>query len=257
MSNDILENNSKLSTAVFVDYECWYFGLHNQYGCGTDVVNWFQDVKSRGRIDELHFFGDFNNKFLVQDMPKLRTLTNDIIDCFNPNNTKDYTDFIILDRIYQTVMKNDNIKQFILFSGDGHFSSVAAFLKNFRDKIVGIYAVDGTLSTQLRDSASWCQVISVPKTNLNYTNEIKLILENLHWTELQDGLFPTFAKTVFIVSKHSRNVSQESVTAALKQLIAEKYIEQKIKIMDGDKTIRALVPNWELLAKDGLWNPAA
>jgi len=255
MINNIQQRNKELSTAVFVDYECWRFALYNQHGLETDIMEWFNDVKTHGRIDELHFFGDFNNELLSKDMPKLRTLTNDIIDCSNPVSTKDYTDFIILDRIYQCVMKNDNIQQYIIFSGDGHFSSVVAFLKNFKDKIVGIYAVDGTLNPQLRDSATWCQFVSIPE--VNHTKETKLLLENLRWAESQDGLYPTFAKTISTVSKRSNDISQESVTVALKHLIEQGYVKQENKPIGDGKEIRVLIPDWDLLIRHRLWDPVA
>ena len=40
---------------------------------------------------------------------------------------KDYTDFIILDNIYQKALSSSDVNLFIIFSGDGHFSSVVAF----------------------------------------------------------------------------------------------------------------------------------
>jgi Protein of unknown function DUF88. len=243
----------EISTAVFVDYECWNFGLFNQYGIETDLAGWFNDVKSRGHIDELHIFGDFRNELLAKDLPRLRTITNDIIDCTNPNGEKDYTDFIILDRIYQCAMRNNKIKQYIIFSGDGHFSSVSAFLKNFNDKIVGIYAVDGTLNPQLANSANWVQLISPPEQN--YSKEIEQILQNLRWAELQKGLVPTFAKTATSVAKRS-NIDQGKTTAALKYLIDNGYIHQEDKVLDDGVPIRALVTDWNLLIKHGLWNPA-
>lgn len=243
----------KLSTAVYVDYECWKYGLYNQYGQETDIGKWFLELKGIGQIDELHFFGDFKNPLLSQDIPKLRTLTNDIIDCSNPDSEKDYTDFIILDRIYQCAMKNEKIKQYIIFSGDGHFSNVVAFLKNFKDKIVGVYAVAGTLSPQLEKSASWCQLIY--PTQQDFGQEIQKLLENFRWTDTQNGLFPTFTKTIDIVTLRNQ-LSRPKVTAALKYLIDQKYVTQEERQLQGnDKSIRVLVPNWTLLKLHGLWSP--
>lgn len=154
------DQNDALKTVVFVDYESWFYGLHNQYNAETDVAGWFKKLKVRGQIIEIYIFGDFEgNKSIAQDRLKLRTLTSNIIDCANFESKKDYTDFIILDRIYQTIIRDSSIQQYIIFTGDGHFSNVSAFLKNFEDKVVGIYAVQGTLSQQLRQSASWVEII--------------------------------------------------------------------------------------------------
>lgn len=251
MTGTNTENTEKLSTAIFVDYECWRFALYNMYGMETDVSGWFQDVKTRGQIDELHIFGDFSKELLKKDTPKLRTITNDIIDCTNPEGEKDYTDFIILDRIYQCAMNNKKIQQYIIFSGDGHFSSVAAFLKNFHDKTVGVYAIKGTLNPQLANSASWCQLISPPEQN--FSGEIRLILENLRWVETQGGLIPTFSKTINSVSVRYK-ISRENITAAMKYLLVKGYLTQEESLTATGAKIRALVPNWDLLIQDKLWD---
>lgn len=147
-------------------------------------------------------------------------------------------------------MNNKKIQQYIIFSGDGHFSSVAAFLKNFHDKIVGIYAIKGTLNPQLANSASWCQLISPPEQNLN--GEIRLILENLRWVEKQEGLIPTFSKTIDSVSGRYK-IDQERITAAMKYLLDKGYLAQEESITATGAKIRALIPDWDLLSRDDLW----
>ena len=91
------------------------------------------------------FFGDFSkNQSLREEMTKIRGFTNNIIETGNGTNrvTKDFTDFIMLDHIYQAAMSDrDDIDVFVIFTGDGHFTSVASFLKNKCKKEVEIYAV--------------------------------------------------------------------------------------------------------------------
>ncbi|HEX2938207.1 MAG TPA: NYN domain-containing protein [Ruminiclostridium sp.] len=250
--------DSTLRTIVFVDYESWFYGLHNQFNAETDVTGWFKNLKTKGLIDDIYIFGDFeNNKMIAQDRLKLRTLTSNIIDCANLESRKDYTDFIILDRIYQTVIRNDLIQQYIIFSGDGHFSNVAAFLKNFKDKIVGVYAVSGTLSTQLKNSASWVETISPAETKEEITFENcqidivgekdesyyeNLILDYIRENEVSPTFIPTFTNTVSNVSANN-NLSREIIANTLKKLIEEDIVSQRLQKTYCGKVLKGLSLN--------------
>lgn len=249
--------DSTLRTIVFVDYESWFYGLHNQFNAETDVTGWFKNLKTKGMIDDIYIFGDFeNNKMIAQDRLKLRTLTSNIIDCANFESKKDYSDFIILDRIYQTVIRNDLIEQYIIFSGDGHFSNVAAFLKNFKDKVVGVYAVLGTLSSQLKNSASWVETVSPsgagesPESNVqigffeekdeNYYKN--LVLSYIRENEASPTFIPTFTNTVANVSANN-SVSREIISNTLKKLIEEDVVSQRLQKTYCGKVLKGLSLN--------------
>ena len=250
--------NGTLRTVAFVDYESWFYGLHNQFNVETDVVGWFKDLKTKGTIDDILIFGDFeNNKMIAQDRLKLRTLTSNIIDCANFESKKDYTDFIILDRIYQTAIRNDLIQQYIIFSGDGHFSNVCAFLKNFKDKVVGIYAVSGTLSGQLKDSASWVKLVfpseikNEESVNISQIDnlEIKddnyyqnLIIDYIRSNEANPTFVPTFTNTVSNVSS-SANISRDVISNLVKQLIDQNVINQHLQTTYCGKVLKGLSLN--------------
>lgn len=251
------DQNSGLRTMVFVDYESWFYGLHNQFNAETDVNGWFKDLKTKGVIDDIYIFGDFeNNKMIAQDRLKLRTLTSNIIDCANFESKKDYTDFIILDRIYQTVIRNSFTEQYIIFSGDGHFSNVAAFLKNFEDKVVGIYAVNGTLSQQLRNSASWVELVSPASIEnaaagavaIDTTGEREdsyyenLILEYIETNQASTTFVPTFTNTVSNVST-AASVSREIIAEHLKKLIDGNIVTQRLQKTYCGKVLKGLSVN--------------
>jgi hypothetical protein len=254
------DQSGTLRTIVFVDYESWFYGLHNQFNVETDVIGWFKNLKTKGMIDDIYIFGDFeNNKMIAQDRLKLRTLTSNIIDCSNFESKKDYTDFIILDRIYQTAIRNDLAEQYIIFSGDGHFSNVAAFLKNFKDKVVGIYAVSGTLSQQLKNSASWVELVSPSEIQNEESDNIntiqidnmdnkddsfieKLILDYIKDNENSPTFVPTFTNTVSNIST-SVNINREKVSILLKQLIEENIISQRLQKTYCGKVLKGLSIN--------------
>jgi len=254
------DQGNTLRTVVFVDYESWFYGLHNQFNAETDVIGWFKNLKTKGMIDDIYIFGDFeNNKMIAQDRLKLRTLTSNIIDCANFESKKDYTDFIILDRIYQTLIRNDLTEQYIIFSGDGHFSNVAAFLKNFKDRVVGIYAVSGTLSQQLKNSASWVEIVSPSEIqneesvnspqidNIDNDNKEdsyyqKLITDYIRDNEASPTFVPTFTNTVSNVSA-TGNVSREIVSDLLKQLIENEVVSQRLQKTYCGKVLKGLSVN--------------
>ena len=60
----------------------------------------------------------------------------------------------MLDQIYQKAMTAQEISVYVIFSGDGHFSSVASFLINRCGKMVEIYGIRDAISMQLRNTAS-------------------------------------------------------------------------------------------------------
>lgn len=72
---------------------------------------------------------------------------------------KDFTDFIMLDKIYQTAYSDKDIDTYIIFTGDSHFTSVVLFLKNVCRKKVVVYGVKNAFSGQLMTAASKSRVI--------------------------------------------------------------------------------------------------
>jgi hypothetical protein len=104
---DFEHNNGKgelLATVVFCDYEYWFWSLYNQYGEKPDVSKVIHQIKKHGKLIDVYFFGDFTSELMQKEREKLRRIANNIIDCAS-NNKKDYTDFIMLDNIYQTILK--------------------------------------------------------------------------------------------------------------------------------------------------------
>ena len=105
--------------------------LIKNYGIKPDIKGWFEDLAKRVNITEAIFFADFSHKSLADEIKRIRPYSNKIIDTRNPLGVqKDFTDFIILDNIYQKALLSDDVDCFVLFSGDGHFRSVTTILKN-------------------------------------------------------------------------------------------------------------------------------
>ena len=149
--------NSKPSAIAFVDYEHWYISMYRMYSRKPDIRQWRSAVSELYDVHDILFFGDFSNPSLRAEISKIREVSSSIIETQNASSyhKKDYTDFIMLDHIYQrAITYGVNTDVFIIFSGDGHFSSAASFLVNRCGKTVAVYGIRDCLSTQLKNTAS-------------------------------------------------------------------------------------------------------
>ena len=195
----------------------------------------------------MNFFADFSHKSLADEIGRIRLFSNKIIDTRSPNGVqKDFTDFIILDNIYQKALSSDDIDVFILFSGDGHFSSVTAFLKNFYRKEVVVYGVNGSFSKQLRDTASSFRVM--PDDSDIHESFYRYIFEYL-----SSSKSPTYQEAVKYVTDKSRGkVQKQKVSEAMKSLADSGIISER-SLPDGKGKKKAkLFVDWEKAEKSGL-----
>ncbi len=247
----------KPKAVAFVDFEHWYISMTKMHNKKPDIKGWYSDMADKYNVAEVWFFGDFSNPSLRSEIPRIREVSNYVIETQNASShhKKDYTDFIMLDHIYQRAMTADDVDTFIIFSGDGHFSSVVSFLCIKMQKNVGIYGVKDAISNQLKNSASW--VIELPDRNAEKLEYYRMILRKLkNLAEAQKGRKkkqrPAFWPTVEAVSKYN-NAPKEKVTEALRSMIDEGYIYQaKEKLVA--KTIKVLKVDWAKVKKDGIFD---
>ena len=238
------ENFEKVRTTVFVDYETWFYGCKNQYQTEPDVIGWFNHVKDKGQIDDVLFFADFSHDYIKDHIVKLRNISNSIIDCSKGERTKDYTDFIMLDHIYQRLFRQTEIKHFILFTGDSHFQSIVAFLRNFNDKKVGIYALDGALSPLLAEAANW--YARVIPSNGRHEAIKRAILKNLIWVKEKVDVVPTFSKTVTVVTRNNPEYTDQDVASILSTMITKGLIRQEETVLPhSGNLVKKLIINGE------------
>jgi len=249
------------SAIAFVDYEHWFISMETKYNATPDIDEWFESLKKRCNITEVIFFANFSKfEHKEEEVKKIRAFTNKIIDTFNPDRVseKDYTDFIILDNIYQSIIQNDKNDMYILFTGDGHFNSVIAFLKTFCGKEVGVYGVKGCINKNLYSSANW--VVEVEYEAKTTEKIYDCIFRNLDMVRNTPGLIPTFRKTVQVVSSQN-NIPDYLAKNSLLELIGKGYIKQVTRPVpkgssgDEGESIRALVVDWKRVSRDKLWTP--
>ena len=239
---------------AFVDFEHWYISLERMYSVKPDVKAWAEELRKNYDVEEIAIFADFSNTGLRGELEKIRNVTNIIIDTKNQSEhyKKDFTDFIMLDYIYQRAMTKKNIDTFIIFTGDGHFTSVVRFIINQCRKKVGIYGITGATSSQLKASASWCR--ELPSDSEIYRTYYKLIVDTFNYLTVHREFVKNGSpeKITERVSKQGR-VDRRSIKSALDQMMRDGYDYKSTMLDEKGKKISVLRPNWDLLRRDGLW----
>lgn len=245
------KTEKKPAAAVFVDFEHWYISITKLHGTKPNIKTWARSLAKKYDIKDISFFGDFSNPSLAGEILKIRAVTNNIIQTSNTGNyKKDFTDFIMLDHIYQKAMFSPDIDAFIIFSGDGHFSSAASCLKNNCGKEVGIYGVKDAFSHQLKEIATWFE--EVPSKTELYEKYFDMILTNLKELETTSvNSRPSFSKTVEAVS-NIYGAPEEKIREALSILIESGYILRK-ETAYGRKKVMTLDIDWDKINEDEIW----
>ncbi len=239
---------SSLPRAVaFVDYESWYVSLKTTYAIAPDIKGWFEELNRHYQLIDVTFFADFSHRSLADELRRIRPYTNKIIDTRSPNGVeKDYTDFIMLDNIYQKALSASDIQTFILFSGDGHFSSVVAFLKNFYHKNVVVYGIQDCFSAQLREAAS--ETITLPDEK-----QLNRGIYQTVFDYLRRASAPTYDGALQYVTDKHRNVSRKTIQNAMDLLEKREVLSQRN--LPGSKA-KQLFVSWEN-AEEWLDDPLA
>ena len=164
---------------------------------------------------------------------------------------KDFTDFIMLDHIYRSACLDKNIDTYVIFTGDGHFSSVALFLKNSCHKEVVLYGVKNAFSGQLKQAASRYVEIPEEETDplLPCYEAIFLNLYSLHVEH--ENSRPTFSKTVSAVAEKS-GLGEDNIKVAMEKLLEKGYVTQ-YETLIGRRKVRLLKAHFSVAQKDGIF----
>ncbi len=150
--------------------------------------------------------------------------------------------------MYQKALSSEDIEVFILFSGDGHFSSVTSFLKNFYHKQVVVYGINGCFSKQLRETA-----------NVSYILPTEQDLNDSFYYHIFDYLKtspnPTYNEAISTALKKSRgNASKQKIAGAMKTLTENNVISERTIAKGKGKKQKLLFVDWEKAKESGLYS---
>ena len=81
-----------------VDFEHWFYSLKKLYHLKPDIVSWKKQLEEKYDIQDFMVFGDFSYPEIKAELPKIRRVTNTIIETEQSigESKKDMTDFIML-----------------------------------------------------------------------------------------------------------------------------------------------------------------
>lgn len=244
------EPNKKKVVGV-VDYEHWFFGLKKHFDIKPNIKGWYEEI-FQDEVREVIFFADFSREELIPELGRCRAFTNSIIDTRNPNPEykKDYTDFIILDTLYQLNIRYPDVEKVVLVTGDGHFTSACNFLKNFCGKEVVVYGVRDRISQSLRMSAS--KVIEIPNNYDYLLPAAKAILNYMQETKRKKTYWYFFFSPTVTYVAENRDMPFTLVRDAMTVLIKEQYITSEKIFIDENTERNILEVDWNKVYSDGL-----
>lgn len=243
---------SKPKAVAFVDYEYWFYSYKTRFGIVPNPATWQAELKDKYDLVDIMFFADFSMQGLGGELNKIREITNTIIETSDDfQRTKDMTDFVMLDYIYRWADERKKIKRFIIFTGDGHFQSVINYLIH-KKKEVTIYAVEGTVSQRLLHTSAEQNLLPAKKELLD--KYARLVIKDLADCSLDDKVIPTINSTAETVARRYK-ISTDHVKAAIIRMLDEGYIYQKYKYVDFNRKVKVIVPQWEVLIANGIWDP--
>lgn len=198
-------------------------------------------------------FADFSHKGIREELNKLRTVTNTIIETeqVGLQNKKDMTDFIMLDYIYQYAIEHPDIKNYIIFTGDGHFQAVVKYLVQKLKLNVEIYGTKDAISARLKEAAS--KTTELPVNDEIIKGVYPLIVKNLAYVSGRSNIIPTFRGTVSAVARHN-DVPENLVESALGEMIEKGLVYKTEQRVDFNKKVKIVAANWEELTKAGYWS---
>ncbi len=249
-------SEQKKKAMVYVDFEHWYISLERLHSRKPDIKAFYEELSDRYHIIDMAFFGDFSNPSLRSELQNIRRVSNTIIETQNAsaNFEKDFTDFIMLDHIYQSVVgsSSKDIDAYIIFTGDGHFSSVVSFLTTKCRKEVGVYAVKDAVSSNLSSCASYTKLVpEKEKINSEYDTMILRSLSELYNKKKGKKVYATFWGTVEASAKYN-GVDKEKMVEAMQSLIQRGYIYKSKEPVGKNNYIKTIRVNWNAVSRDGL-----
>jgi len=227
--------------------------MYKRYSLRPRVRQWRDTIAEKFDIKEMLFFADFSNPGMRAEIPRIREVSNLIIETQNtsPHYKKDFTDFIMLDNIYQKAFSSPDVDNFIIFTGDGHFSSVVRFLTQSCGKKVYIYSVADGLSGLLKSVCT--KAYELPTERDIDITYYSMIARQIRQTDTTGLRFPdpSFAMVAGAVSEYY-GIDRETVKDAANKMAKHGYLTVTSNKLSSSKRISTVSVNESKLASDGV-----
>lgn len=227
--------------------------MFKKYSLRPRVRQWRDMLAEKYNIKEMLFFADFSNPGMRAEIPRIREVTNLIIETQNksPHYKKDFTDFIMLDNIYQKAFSSPDVDTFIIFTGDGHFSSVVRFLTQNCNKKVYIYAVTDGLSGMLKSVCT--KAYEVPTEQDIDITYFSMIARQIKQTDTAGMRFPdpSFALVAGAVSDYY-GIDRQTIKDEANKMVKRGYLTVTMNKLSYNKRISTVALNEPRLNADGV-----
>ncbi len=246
------KKSTKPTALVFVDFEYMAISFKKRYGIAPPILDWHKRLCAEYEVEELYVFADFSNDALKRLLPELRQITDNIIETQNTasRHKKDFTDFFLLDRVYQKAFENHRADTYILFTGDGHFGAVSRFLiKNCKKNVV-INGIEGNISGTLRSQVT--RVVEYPGDGrvgaLYYPYIARQIKEMQGGHHTQRVLTPGRLQNACV---EGLRLHADILELAMTEMLNEGYLVYKEVWVSSLKRTRVLTCDFDRLRADG------
>ena len=237
-----------------MDYEHWSFSLKTDYATQSDVQAWAKEIRKHYKVERLLFFANFIQAILQNEITRIRTVTNDIIETqfgLPGSHMKDMSDFVMLDHIYRAASDRRSPRTFILFTGDGHFAPAVRHLVQDLRKNVILYGIRGSVSNFLKDAASECREFPDGEAQMRlYWHYIVNYYDSI--AEHRPNALLTFKRVASDVAAE-HEIPQQSVENAFSEMVSNGWFMQKMHSFPNRQSIRIVVPEWDKLIEAGLY----
>ena len=239
--------DTKQQAVIVIDFDHWNVSLKKQFRVEPSLKLLTDSVAAQYDVADIFVFGDFFG--LDSKQSELADITENIYDIRNDIKNDKYIH--MLDKLYRAGLRyKDTNTTVIIVSGSGRLTLAARFLKEECGLKVGVYSIRGAMSGALKEAADW----TVELPNDEYISMLfPLIINNCVHVSKSGTIIPTFKTTVEAVSNYN-DVSPVLVEAALHKMLELGYLYQKQTAISFN-TIKTIAVKWDLLIKDGLYDP--
>lgn len=249
---NVFKQNKKKTALVFVDFEYMQISHKNRYGIEPPVLAWYKSLCETYDVKELYVFADFSNSAMKNNLPVLRQITDNIIETQNTasRHKKDFTDFFLLDKMYQKAFEKNKAQTYILFTGDGHFGAVSRFLIRHCKKEVVIYGVEGNISGTLYNQVT--RVVEYPDIETVKKEYIPLLaaLYMSMQKNAKQKQSPSFEAVAQAAEKQYK-LDRKTALLTLDDMMKKGYFTYREEWVSSLKRTRILVCDREKLSIDG------